>query len=71
MSKHVLVIDDEQDLRELLTLTLSRMGISATAVETLTEAKDALEKSQFDLCLTDMRLPDGNGLDIVDHIQHN
>ena len=71
MSKHVLVIDDEQDLRELLTLTLSRMGISATAVETLTEAKDALEKSPFDLCLTDMRLPDGNGLDIVDHIQHN
>ena len=59
MSKHVLVIDDEQDLRELLTLTLSRMGISATAVETLTEAKDALEKSPFDLCLTDMRLPDG------------
>lgn len=71
MSKNVLVIDDEQDLRELLTLTLSRMGIAATAVETIGQAKCALAESQYDLCLTDMRLPDGNGLDLVKHIQQS
>lgn len=69
MSNNVLVIDDEKDLRELLSLTLSRMGIAATAVETIGEAKQALEESSFNLCLTDMRLPDGNGLDLVNYIQ--
>lgn len=69
MDKTVLVIDDEQDLRELLCLTLSRMGVEATAVETMQQAKQALGEIDFDLCLTDMRLPDGNGLDLVSHIQ--
>ena len=69
MNKTVLVIDDEQDLRELLCLTLSRMDITATAVETITEAKRQLAESRFDLCLTDMRLPDGSGLDLVSHVQ--
>lgn len=65
MDKHVLVIDDEQDLRELLSITLSGMGIKATALETISEAKQALTDQQFDLCLTDMRLPDGSGIDLI------
>jgi len=69
MDKHVLVIDDEQDLRELLTITLSGMGIQATALETIAEAKQALADQQFDLCLTDMRLPDGNGIDLISYGQ--
>ena len=69
MNKTVLVIDDEQDLRELLCLTLSRMDITATAVETIAEAKHQLAESRFDLCLTGMRLPDGSGLDLVSYVQ--
>jgi two-component system response regulator PilR (NtrC family) len=69
MDKHVLVIDDEQDLRELLSITLSGMGIKATALETIAEAKQALADQQFDLCLTDMRLPDGNGIDLISYGQ--
>ena len=69
MSKKVLVIDDEEDLRNLLSLTLSRMGLDAVAVETIGEAKQELEESAFDLCLTDMRLPDGNGMELVEFVQ--
>ena len=61
----VLVIDDEADIRELLDLTLVRMGLSADCAGTLAEAKALLERERYDLCLTDMRLPDGDGLDIV------
>src|SRR6185369_835107 len=56
----VLLVDDEPDLLELLELTLSRMGLDTTRAETVAEA--------FDLCLTDMRLPDGPGLRVVEHI---
>lgn len=69
MNKTVLIIDDELDLRELLKLTLAKMDIAATAVETVDEAKTALKQQHFDLCLTDMRLPDGNGLDLVAYVQ--
>ena len=71
MNKHVLVIDDEQDLRELLTITLSGMGITATALETIAEAKEAMADRHYDLCLTDMRLPDGNGIDLISYVQDN
>ncbi len=71
MKKTVLIIDDELDLRELLKLTLAKMAIESTAVETVKEAKTALQAEHFDLCLTDMRLPDGNGLELVDYIQKN
>ena len=69
MNKTVLIIDDELDLRQLLKLTLAKMDIAATAVETVDEAKTALKQQHFDLCLTDMRLPDGNGLDLVAYVQ--
>jgi len=71
MKKTVLIIDDELDLRELLKLTLAKMGIDSTAVETVKEARAALQEKTFDLCLTDMRLPDGNGLELVDYTQKN
>jgi two-component system, NtrC family, response regulator PilR len=64
-----LVIDDEPDIRELLSLTLERMDIRCVAVEDLTAARAALANRPFDLCLTDMKLPDGNGIDLVSHIQ--
>lgn len=64
----VLVVDDEADIRELLELTLIRMGLGVESVGRLAEAKALLEDGDFDLCLTDMRLPDGDGLDLVRHI---
>jgi two-component system response regulator PilR (NtrC family) len=65
---HVLVVDDEPDIRELLELTLVRMGLDVSSVGTLAEAKERLKEARFDLCLTDMRLADGEGLDLVRHI---
>jgi two-component system, NtrC family, response regulator PilR len=69
--KHVLIVDDEADIRELLVLTLSRMGVEAEAVSSLKEAKAALGRQAFDLCLTDMRLPDGDGLEVLKYIAEN
>jgi two-component system, NtrC family, response regulator PilR len=66
--KSVLIVDDEADIRELLVLTLSRMGVDADSASSIKEAKQALESRPYDLCLTDMRLPDGDGLDVLRHI---
>lgn len=65
----VLVVDDEDDIRELLELSLLRMGLASRGAATLREARELLEEGSFRLCLTDMRLPDGDGLDLVAHIQ--
>ena len=64
----VLVVDDEPDIRELLELTLVRMGLGVQSVGTLAEAKERLKSERYELCLTDMRLGDGEGLDLVRHI---
>jgi len=64
----VLVVDDEADIRELLDLSLARMGLAADCAGSLAEARKLLEQGQYRLCLTDMRLPDGQGLDLVRHI---
>ena len=70
MSTHLaLIVDDEPDIRELLELTLGRMKIDTRSAATLAEAINWLPRERFDLCLTDMRLPDGNGIDLVRHIQ--
>ncbi len=66
--RRVLVVDDEPDIRELLELTLAKMGLGVVAVGSLAEARATLRDARFDLCLTDMRLPDGEGLDLVRHI---
>ncbi|MCG2578774.1 sigma-54 dependent transcriptional regulator [Dechloromonas sp. XY25] len=64
----VLVVDDEADIRELIDLTLARMGLATECVGSVAEARAALDAGDFQLCLTDMRLPDGEGLDIVRYI---
>ena len=64
----VLVIDDEADIRELIDLTLVRMGLATECVGSVAEARAVLDADEFQLCLTDMRLPDGEGLDIVRYI---
>jgi len=64
-NKQALVIDDEQDILELLTMTLSGMSIDCVTAENVAQANQALKQQAFDLCFTDMRLPDGTGLDIV------
>ncbi|MGF1643936.1 MAG: sigma-54-dependent transcriptional regulator [Thiotrichales bacterium] len=69
--RNILVIDDEPDIRELLEITLARMGLHAACAGDVTEAKQLLGSATFDLCLTDMRLPDGTGLEIVEHIQRH
>jgi len=61
----VLVIDDEADIRELLELSLVRMGLAVESVGSVADAKRLLQSKHYDLCLTDMRLPDGDGLDLV------
>ena len=63
-----LVVDDEPDLRELLDMTLSRMGIEVETAEDLADARRKLAAASFDFCLTDMRLPDGNGLSLIKQV---
>lgn len=71
MTSKTLIVDDEPDIRELLTITLQRMDIPSKAAADLREARELLAQEDFDLCLTDMRLPDGNGLELVEHIQQS
>ena len=66
-----LVIDDEPDICELLNLTLDRMDIDTETATDVRSAKEKFTKHKFDLCLTDMRLPDGNGLELVEWMQTN
>jgi two-component system response regulator PilR (NtrC family) len=66
--RSALVVDDERDIRELLVLTLGRMGIRVETAADLSSARAQLGAGKFDLCLTDMRLPDGSGQDLVAHI---
>ena len=67
----VLVVDDEPDLVELLSLTLNRMNLDTRSAGNVAGARELLRTEHFDLCLTDMRLPDGNGLELVEWIQQN
>jgi two-component system response regulator PilR (NtrC family) len=68
----VLVVDDEPDILELLELTLLRMGLEVERASNVREAVHRLNTQQYNLCLTDMRMPDGEGLEIVKYItQHN
>lgn len=67
----VLIVDDEPDLLELVSLTLGRMSLDTRTAPDIGTARRLLKSEQYDLCLTDMRLPDGNGLDLVAWIQEN
>ncbi len=70
MNKNLtLIVDDEPDICELLEITLNRMGIETRSAGSVTTAKLLLKNNRFDLCLTDLRLPDGDGLEVLDYIQ--
>jgi two-component system response regulator PilR (NtrC family) len=69
--KHILIIDDEADIRGLLSMTLQRMGHITSCAENLKYAVELLSENLFDLCLTDLKLPDGNGINIVKRIQQS
>ncbi len=66
---HALIVDDEPDIRELLEITLGRMDVLTQSAANVETAKDLLRQQHFDLCLTDLQLPDGNGIDLVQFIQ--
>ncbi len=65
----ILIIDDEPDIRELLEITIGRMGLKTAAAESVAQALKLFSAHEFRLCLTDMKLPDGSGMDIIQHIQ--
>jgi len=67
----VLIVDDEPDLIELVSLTLGRMNLATAPASDLASARTQLASQRFALCLTDMRLPDGDGLDLVAYIQEH
>ncbi len=67
----ILIVDDEPDLCELLSITLRRMDLNPKTAGDIATAQRMLKADRFDLCLTDMRLPDGNGLDLVQWIQQH
>jgi len=67
----VLIVDDEDDIRELLELSLLRLGLASDGAATLAEARRLLAEKRYRLCLTDMRLPDGEGLELVQYISEN
>jgi len=67
----ILIVDDEPDIRELLELTLGRMKLNTCSAANIQQAKSLLNSQEFDLCLTDMQLPDGNGIELVKWIQQH
>ena len=69
--QRVLIVDDEPDIRELLEITLLRMGLETRSAEDYSNATRMLHDEAFDLCLTDMKLPDGDGIALVEHIQQH
>ena len=68
LQKPVLVVDDEQDIRDLMEMTLMKMGLSVETAEGVNAAKKWLDSKKFSLVLTDMRMPDGSGLEVVEYI---
>jgi len=71
MNPQALIVDDEPDILDLLSMTLSGMSIDCVSAETIAEAERLLSQQSFDLCFTDMRLPDGDGLQLVKKIQES
>jgi len=69
MTNRVLIVDDEPDIRELLEITLGRMSLATSSAKDLASARHLLSTEDFNLCLTDMRLPDGDGIELVEYIQ--
>ncbi|HEY9033323.1 MAG TPA: response regulator, partial [Pseudomonadales bacterium] len=70
-AEKILIVDDEPDIRELLEITLLRMGLDCIAVASADEARQALKLHSFRLCLTDMNLGDSNGIEVIEYIQQH
>ncbi len=70
-SRSALIVDDERDIRELLVMTLGRMGLRCDTASCVSDARAQLASNRYDLCLTDMRLPDGSGLEVIAEINQN
>ncbi|MEY8248394.1 MAG: sigma-54 dependent transcriptional regulator [Bermanella sp.] len=66
---HILIVDDEPDILELLAITIRRLHLTPVSAANIHEAKACLSQQSFQLCLTDMRLPDGSGMELITHIQ--
>jgi len=66
-----LIIDDEKDIRELISLSFDTMDIQCDTAKDVSEALNYLNNNQYHFCITDLNLPDGNGIDIVQFVQHN
>lgn len=71
ISRSVLIVDDEEDILELLELTLLKMGLDVERAATVKEAIKKVKEGSFDLCLTDMRLPDGDGLELLKYVSES
>ena len=71
VTRTVLIVDDEEDILELIELTLLRMGLEVERAMRVNEAIEKVKSGQYDLCLTDMRLPDGEGLRLVEFVAQN
>jgi two-component system response regulator PilR (NtrC family) len=67
----ILIVDDEPDIRELLEITVGRMGLATTSADSVGAARALLGEREFSLCLTDMKLPDGTGMELIQHIQRH
>ena len=68
LNRPVLVVDDEADIRDLMEMTLMKMGLSVETAEGVNAARKKLDQSKYSLVLTDMRMPDGSGLEVVEYI---
>lgn len=66
-----LIVDDERDIRDLLGTALSRMGLDVASAESIQQAKQLLSEGRYDLCLTDMRLGDGSGIDLIQFVSEH
>ena len=71
MTTTALVVDDEVDLCRLMQITLTKMGIKSDVAYTLSQAKSYWQKNDYDFCLTDLKLPDGSGLELVKEISNS
>lgn len=71
LTRPVLVVDDEADIRDLMEMTLMKMGLGVETAEGVNSARKKLDSKKYSLVLTDMRMPDGSGLEVVEHIVSN